>query len=1004
MRELQLELDARFINLRESRHGPVFFMEHGLGEDELATVVTGVRRALATHPLESTWWHANGLPLIVAATEVGYRYRGSGTDFWPVLESEVGASFSWSDRQVLRDLFANASQLYRGAEPPSTPWAEAFHLIAWPITHALLPREFHRPLALTLANLRVNVASVADDDLYRAIRIAAASTGARFATFIEDRALVVAVARRLLGDEGVDLCQHTIARISADLATDHTARRGVAVARRVQRSTTNGPLPKPSSRNAFPTIEGTLRLRKRNSQISMEAVFPALDVDVQTKLRRALRRRRYTVRLWGISAPVSADQLLSGVSFGLRLTALPAEDAPLLPGLEELDLEQEMEDALASFSLEVGAPLLFAVNSDGEIGRRVRGPSISGHRKYWLLTGRGDGPAGCPSLGEVGPCECYELNPSDDTAREALSHLGFQLRFNVSVAFAGAPPLDREDIVPEFVVGDERWIVPRRAPAKGLAVRLGAEQAALEADGVVAFLIERGEQTILLSHGDEEREFRFRGVESRQTAPTRVCTIDARSDEMSVQALLAGALSFGVDSFAPLEGLDLTVSVKTGDRTLVVTAPIAPLPCALSSADEPFATLLSDEEARSLLTRAPSLRLTLSVGRLCSRSYTLSQRVRPCWWRRADNGKPVLTAEAGELPYGAVAATAPGSAPSLPVATAAEEVQLLAPLGLDESEYGGAAPFTTYCVAPSRERLGPPGVVKPRLLRRRRGAHGALGLEDLVEGYLRWSLAESASPIAELRRWQLTKILERWLVEVSCGNEWARGEEALGSEDPWEALRRVCDETGLGRDSYVQLSREDEIEVTRVAVREIRHDFPELWARVGPPCDLEAHDYEAMDLACGRAYWELAQAYFQRGMREVAEEIEQGDPGTPADEWEAALERIKSAAELRTLAAMLLPTDSARRLMMLDPSAMTLGDLAEELAGWARDATRALAGDTPAPETLKAMLALWVEPEVAVSLDWRSATGVLVAERPIARAARYLALRTGRRGGRGGGA
>lgn len=82
---------------------------------------------------------------------------------------------------------------------------------------------------------------------------------------------------------------------------------------------------------------------------------------------------------------------------------------------------------------------------------------------------------------------------------------------------------------------------------------------------------------------------------------------------------------------------------------------------------------------------------------------------------------------------------------------------------------------------------------------------------------------------------------------------------------------------------------------------------------------------------------------------------------------------------------------------------MTLNELAEELAGWARGAKRALAGTTPPPDALMALLALWVEPEAAVGLDWRAAVDLLIAERPVARAARYLALRS-RRANRGGGA
>ena len=56
----------------------------------LVTLRDAVRSTLFIHSIESEWWRMHDLPLIVAATEVGYRYRGTGTDFWPLLEKELG--------------------------------------------------------------------------------------------------------------------------------------------------------------------------------------------------------------------------------------------------------------------------------------------------------------------------------------------------------------------------------------------------------------------------------------------------------------------------------------------------------------------------------------------------------------------------------------------------------------------------------------------------------------------------------------------------------------------------------------------------------------------------------------------------------------------------------------------------------------------------------------------------------------------------------------------------
>ena len=993
MLDVHRELDTRYRALRESRSGPIFFVEHRFSEEEVADVVADVRRHLITHPLESPWWNSNCLPLLVAATEVGYRYRGSGTDFWPVLEAEFGVELTATDRRRIRDLFSNASETYRGARPPATPWAKAFHLIAWPINHALVPLEFHRPLALTLANLRVNVGELSDDDLHRAIRVAASSSSARFSTLIEDAMLVVTVTRRLLGDNSAELCAETVERIAADLNSDQITRRAVAVARRIQRTVAERPPPHASSGALLPSVMGSLHLRRRDSAMTLEAVFPSFQVDLQMRLRRALRRRRYAARLWGVSVPVPSEQLLSCLPFTVKLTTVPPEDAELLPDLDQVDIDAKLRDILTAFELAVAPPLLFVVSSDEALGRRVRGPSITGDRKYWLLSESGEGPRGCAALGEVGPYDCHLLDPAEETARGVLRDLGFQVRFGVSVGFAGRPPLERDAPVPVFAVGDQRIVVPRRVPADGLSVQLGDEQVHLTGDDVATVVVERGDHTLRVSSTNEDRDYVYRGTPSPRSVPPVTCSIAPRSSDLTVHALLRGTLDFAVESFAQLEGLKLTVEIEASGRRLLATAPLGPLPCSVSSEQEPFATLL-DDETRTLLVQARSPALRLSVGRLCSHYMVLEQRVRPCWWQRGEDGTVALTSEIGLLPFGWIPATGPAARPVQGLDNALEETRLLAPMDLDVSEYGDAAQFTTLCIAPSRTRLEAPAIKKPRFARRRSAGHGTLGLEDMVESYLRWSLAEAPTNIADMRRRQVAEVLDGWLTEICCGKEWVRREATLGDVDPWEGLVQVCDRTGLGRDSYIALSREDEFQVTRIAVREIRLELPDLWARVGPPCALTPEDYEAFDLACGRAYTELAGVHREQGSEDIAARIEEGDPGAVSDDWDAVFGRVKSTAELQPLAELLLPSDTARGLMTLEPAMMTLDELTEELTAWARDARRALAGSVPSADTLKVILALWIEPEAAASLDWRSSLDVLLVERSVARAGRYLALRS----------
>ena len=998
MLEFQQKIDERYCALRDARSGPVFFIEHGLDEAEVAAVVADTRRSLKVHRLESGWWQSKYLPLLVVATEAGYRYRGSGTDFWPVLEDELSIQFAATDRQTIRDFFVSATNTYRGARPPLTPWAEAFHLIAWPITHALVPLEFHRPLAQTLANLRLVVGSLSDDALYQSIRGATASNSARFSTLLEDSAVVVAVTKSLLGvvRNGAELCPEVMKRIATDLATDQVARRGVAVARQIQRTAGKSTAP-PGPDTQLPSIAGLFRLRRRDKSIVLEAILPPLQADLQTRLRRALRRRRYAASLWGVSARTPSEQFLSGLPFEIKLTRIPAMDAELFPVIDEADIDQEIHDMLDAFTLNIAPPLLFAVNTEEEFGRQVRGLNISGHRKYWLLCEPGQILQGGVELGRVGPFECRLLDPSEEDARQVLHELGYQLRFGVSVEFAGSPPFDRDAPTPVFVEGDRRCLVAGRSCAsESLTVELGGERVDVSGDDVVTMVVKRGEHTLRVSNGFEEREFEFIGLPSPPSGHQVVCTIEPRSSNLTVQALLSGTLEFTVESSVQLNGLELTVEIEASGRRSYATDRLGTLPCTISSSGEPFVTLI-DDETRDQFAQVSSLKLRLSIGNLCACTIELERRLRPCWWQQGRDGTIALKGEVGDVEFGWLPVTDPAASPALESVDSLEEARLLVPTDLELSEYGAAAQFTTFCIAPASLSLQAPPIERPRLIRCRRGKNGVLGLEDVVEGYLRWSLAESSTPVAEIRRRQVAAELDHWFTRICCGAQWVSREAPLMSEDPWDMLANFCDEAGFGRDAYIKLSRADEIEITRIAVQEMRLAQPELWARVGKWYELSPEDYEELDLACGRAYTELADHYQKQGRIDIASEIREGDPGAPADDWNTILGQVKSVVEHQPLVEMLFPSECAHRLMALEPSILTLDELAEELTTWAETAKEGFAGRVPPEETLKAVLALWIEPEVAIHLDWRAALDVLLAERSVARAARYMALRSPRR-------
>lgn len=986
MIDLQRHLRERFSELRDARRGSVFFVEHGLRADELDELRGGVRTSLRSHPLESVWWDQHDLPLLVAATEVGYRYRGSGTDFWPLLEDELRVELPAPSRQRIKDLFEHATERLRGARPPATAWAHAFHLIAWPIAHALLPVEFHRPFAMTLANLRASVGEADDGMLYRAICVAASFPSARFATLLGDVDLVVSLTRCLLGQRDGELSAEIIDRLSDDLEADDVARRGVAVARSIQRASrvVEGALFVPTVAD----IRGTLQLRRANNALMLEAVFPPLDPGTAARLRASLRRRRFAPRLWGVTMRVPSDQLLSGLPFALKLAALPAPDTPLFPDLHLDGLEPPDLALLHGFQLRLAPPMLFAVSADGEVARQVRGSDVTGHRRYWLLHQGGAGLCGLPIVGELGPLCCLEVDPERDVGAQALAQLGYKVRFGVSVRFAGPPPVRREDAIPAFVTGEHRVLVPRGLSDEAmLRVVLNGHTSVTGASEVVRVVVGSGEQLLEVSSDSDSRGYPFRGVES-VPPPLPAVRVALRSEERTIGALLAGRLCFVVDSFAPLGGLQLSVELEAAGRRFSATGALEPLPQAVS-AEHPILRKLLAEDVRELVSSSDSATLRARVGHLVVASWGLERTLRPCWWDSRAGTR--LLSEAGPLQFGVICADDPVRAPA--ERAPGDDAHLLAPVGLDPAEFGAAALFTSLCLAPARVQLALPSVRKPGLARRRRGAGLNVGLEDLVEAYLRWALAETRSAVGDLRRRQVSMLLDAWVTELCCGAGWARVEETLPPRDSWVLLDRACGDLGLGHDSYLTLTEAQEAKVRRLAIDEIRRSMPGLWSRVGPPSELGPDDYEALDRAFASAYSALAAIYRARGNEELADQLDEADPGDDPALWDQALGRAREAIELRGLAAMLIPSSAAQHLMRLDVGDLTVDEVADELAGWSRSSRTALAGTPPSRDTLRAIYALWVEPELALTADWRGSLDTLLAERAVARATRYLAVR-----------
>ena len=154
---LQASVERHFdklANERKSSGLPVFALEHGLSKAEINELAVGLRRHILFDGRLSKLW----LLWVVYATELGYDFDGE--EYWQSYESRTP---QWTGdpyrRQSLRQFFERFESKF-GGSTPTGPWARQFSIIAWPITHAVLPKDLQSQMARALFELRHEIAAL----------------------------------------------------------------------------------------------------------------------------------------------------------------------------------------------------------------------------------------------------------------------------------------------------------------------------------------------------------------------------------------------------------------------------------------------------------------------------------------------------------------------------------------------------------------------------------------------------------------------------------------------------------------------------------------------------------------------------------------------------------------------------------------------------------------------------------------------------------------------------
>ncbi|MGE3718537.1 MAG: hypothetical protein AB7G07_09075 [Bauldia sp.] len=229
-------LDQHFRQLAAARQQsgfPIFALEHGLTADELGDVANQLRTRLANRLRLAPHW----LLWVIYATEQGYAYDGH--EYWVSFEENTP---SWADNasaRQLRGYFEKFQATYHGVVPTG-PWAGWFRNIAWPITHAILPKYLQIQFARTLHEASYQLArlpALTPAAAGKALANAAWNATSRFHEFLEQEELAGRIVLALL-NQGVaadqsPIYQPTLTRIVADLERVRSASEWLKHARQV---------------------------------------------------------------------------------------------------------------------------------------------------------------------------------------------------------------------------------------------------------------------------------------------------------------------------------------------------------------------------------------------------------------------------------------------------------------------------------------------------------------------------------------------------------------------------------------------------------------------------------------------------------------------------------------------------------------------------------------------------------------------------------------------------